>query len=424
MLLSVMILTDRTAPPGFFRLKEQPMATTYDLLVIGGGNAGLSAAAHLLLRSPSTRVAIVEPSSKHYYQPAWTLVGGGAYDIRNTERNEADFIPKGAEWIQAKAATFQPEANTVTLEDGQVLSYRHLLVCPGIQLDWSAVKGLTTALGHDGVSSNYSHAYAPYTWQLIKGLKKGRAIFHNPHTPVKCGGAPHKIMYLAADHWRKQGVLKDIDIQYWSGAGKLFAVPHYEKTLLKVVERGGIQLNFLWRLEEIDGPAKRARFVGFGETNKDEERWVEYDIMHVTPPQSAPDFIKKSPLANAAGWVDVDKHSLRHNRYANVWSIGDAAALPTSKTGAAIRKQTPTVVTNILAAMANKEMSASYNGYTSCPLVTGYGKLVLAEFDYDNKPQETFPFDQSKERWSMYQLKREVLPRMYWNFILRGKAQG
>ena len=305
-----------------------------------------------------------------------------------------------------------------------MLTYDQLLVCPGIQLDWGAVKGLPAALGHDGVSSNYSHAFAPYTWQLIKGLKKGRAIFHNPHTPVKCGGAPHKIMYLAADHWRKQGVLKDIDIQYWSGAGKLFAVPHYEKTLLKVVERGGIKLNFMWRLEEIDGPAKRARFVGFGEANKEEERWVEYDMIHVTPPQSAPDFIKKSPLANAAGWVDVDKHTLRHNKYPNVWSIGDAAALPTSKTGAAIRKQTPTVVNNILATMANKTMPASYNGYTSCPLVTGYGKLVLAEFDYENKPQETFPFDQSKERWSMYQLKREVLPRMYWNFILRGKAQG
>jgi sulfide:quinone oxidoreductase len=396
----------------------------FQLLVIGGGNAGLSAAAHLLLKAPNTTVGIVEPSEKHYYQPAWTLVGGGAFDVKKTERNEADFIPKGAEWMKAAAETFQPETNAVTLKDGRVITYDQLLVCPGIQLDWGAVKGLPAALGHDGVSSNYSYAFAPYTWQLIKGLKKGRAIFHNPHTPVKCGGAPHKIMYLAADHWRKQGALKDIDIQYWSGAGKLFAVPHYEKTLLKVVERGGIKLNFMWRLEEIDGPAKRARFVGFGEANKEEERWVEYDMIHVTPPQSAPDFIKKSPLANAAGWVDVDKHTLRHNKYPNVWSIGDAAALPTSKTGAAIRKQTPTVVNNILATMANKAMPASYNGYTSCPLVTGYGKLVLAEFDYENKPQETFPFDQSKERWSMYQLKREVLPRMYWNFILRGKAQG
>lgn len=400
------------------------MAQHFQLLVIGGGNAGLSAAAHLLLKSPKTSVGIIEPSEKHYYQPAWTLVGGGAFNIKDTERNEKDFIPKGATWIKDKVASFQPEMNEVTLAGGKVVGYDQLLVCPGIQLDWSAVKGLPEALGKNGVSSNYSFQHAPYTWELIKGSKKGKAIFHNPHTPVKCGGAPHKIMYLAADHWRRTGALKDMDIQYWSGGTKLFAVPRYEKTLLQVVQRGGIKLNFNWKLTEVDGPNKRARFVGIGEKNKDVEQWVDYDMLHVTPPQSAPDFIKQSPLANSAGWVDVDKHSLRHNKYPNVWSIGDAAGLPTSKTGAAIRKQTPTVVTNILAAMAKKDNAARYDGYTSCPLVTGYGKLVLAEFDYDNKPQETFPIDQSKERWSMYQLKRQVLPRLYWNFILRGRAQG
>ncbi|MBK7083447.1 MAG: NAD(P)/FAD-dependent oxidoreductase [Flavobacteriales bacterium] len=400
------------------------MAKHFQVLVIGGGNAGLSAAALLLLKNGKLKVGIVEPSEKHYYQPAWTLVGGGAFNIKDTERNEKDFIPKGAEWIKDKVATFQPERNEVVLASGEAIGYDHLLVCPGIQLDWNAVKGLQENLGKNGVCSNYSFTHAPYTWECIKGLKKGKAVFHNPHTPVKCGGAPHKIMYLAADHWRREGVLKDMDIQYWSGGTKLFAIPRYEKTLLKVVERGGINLNFFWKLEEIDGPNKRARFVGFGEKNKDEVKWVDYDMLHVTPPQSAPDFIKQSPLANAAGWVDVDKHSLRHVKYANVWSIGDAAGLPTSKTGAAIRKQTPTVVANMLAAMANKPLPADYNGYTSCPLITGYGRLVLAEFDYDNKPQETFPFDQSKERWSMYQLKREVLPRMYWNLILRGRAQG
>jgi len=400
------------------------MAKHFDVLVIGGGNAGLSAAALLLLKNNKLRVGIVEPSDKHFYQPAWTLVGGGAFNIKDTERNEQDLIPKGADWIKHKAVSFQPEANTVTIGSGDRITYDQLLVCPGIQLDWSAVKGLPESLGKNGVCSNYSFQCAPYTWECIKGLKKGKAIFHNPHTPVKCGGAPHKIMYLAADHWRRQGVLKDMDIQYWSGGTRLFAVPRYEKTLLKVVERGGIKLNFFWRLEEIDGPSKRARFVGFGEKNKDEVKWVDYDMMHVTPPQSAPDFIKQSPLANTAGWVDVDKHSLQHLKYKNVWSIGDAAGLPTSKTGAAIRKQTPTVVANILSAMANKPLPADYNGYTSCPLITGYGKLVLAEFDYNNTPQETFPFDQSKERWSMYQLKRQVLPRLYWNFILRGRAQG
>lgn len=396
----------------------------FQVVVVGGGNAGLSAAAHLLLKDRRIKVAIIEPSAKHYYQPAWTLVGGGAYDIRRTERNEADFIPKGAEWIKDRVVSFQPGENTVTIGGGERIGYDQLLVCPGIQLDWTAIKGLPGCLGRNGVTSNYSFEHAPYTWELIRGLRKGRALFHAPNTPVKCGGAPHKVMYLAADHWRRQGVLRDMDIQYWSGGTRLFAIPRYEKTLLKVVERGGIKLNFFWKLVEIDGPGRRARFTGLGEHNTGEERWVEYDLLHVTPPQSAPDFIKHSPIANAAGWVDVDKHTLRHARYPNIWSTGDAAGLPNSKTGAAIRKQTPVVVKNMLAAMKGEPLAATYDGYSSCPIVTGYGRLMLAEFDYDNRPRETFPFDQSKERWSMYQLKKQVLPRLYWNFILRGKAQG
>jgi sulfide:quinone oxidoreductase len=229
-------------------------------------------------------------------------------------------------------------------------------------------------------------------------------------------------MYLAADYYRKHGILDKIDIQYWSGGARLFAVPKYEKTLLKVVKRANIKLNFMQRLEEIDAANKRARFVGMAENNKDVETWVEYDIMHVTPPQSAPDFIKNSSLVNSAGWVDVNVNTLQHNKYPNIFSLGDCSGLPTSKTGAAVRKQAPVLVANLLSAMQKKPLTASYNGYTSCPLVTGYGKLVLAEFDYKNEPQETFPFDQSKERWTMYQLKKQVLPWLYWNKILKGTA--
>jgi sulfide:quinone oxidoreductase len=289
-------------------------------------------------------------------------------------------------------------------------------------LNWDDVKGLTDTLGKNGVCSNYSFKHAPYTFECISNLKGGKAIFHNPHTPVKCGGAPHKIMYLAADYFRKHGVLSQINIQYWSGAGKLFAVPKYEKTLLEVCKRGNIQLNFMQKLVEVDGPGKKAKFVGIGEDNKEVETWVEFDMIHVTPPQGPPSFIKESPLANAAGWVDVDKHKLQHVRYSNIFSLGDSSSLPTSKTGAAIRKQAPVVVENLIASIKNHTLSGHYTGYTSCPLVTGYGKLVLAEFDYDNKPMETFPFDQSKERLSMYILKRYVLPWLYWAKILPGKA--
>lgn len=398
------------------------MQHKHQVVIIGGGNAGISVASQLLRKNRKLDIAIVDPSDKHYYQPAWTLVGGGAFDSSNTVRNQADVIPKGTTWIKQKAAAFQPESNIVQLENGDSVNYEFMVVAPGIQLNWSSVKGLPEALGKGGVCSNYSFQTAPYTYECIKNLKGGKAIFHNPHTPVKCGGAPHKIMYLAADYFRKNGVLKNMDIQYWSGAGRLFSVEKYEKTLLEVCKRGNIKLNFMQRLDEIDAANKRAKFTGIGEQNKDVVTWVEYDMIHVVPPQSAPDFIKSSPLANAVGWVDVDKNTLQHVRYANIFSLGDSSNLPTSKTGAAIRKQAPVLVANLLSAINQTSLSASYNGYTSCPLVTGYGKLVLAEFDYNNKPMETFPFDQSKERWSMYQLKKVGLPWLYWNRILTGQA--
>ncbi|MDA0686073.1 MAG: FAD/NAD(P)-binding oxidoreductase [Bacteroidetes bacterium] len=396
------------------------MSTHHHILIVGGGNAGISVAAQLLIKDKSLDIAIIDPSDKHYYQPAWTLVGSGAFNIQDTERSESSVIPAGAKWIQEAVESFDPENNSLSTTAGHQYTYDYMVVAPGIQLDWASVKGLPEALGHDGVSSNYSFQTAPYTFEMIKNLKKGKAIFHNPHTPVKCGGAPHKIMYMASDYWRKNGVLNDIDIQYWSGAGKLFAVPKYEKTLLNVAERGHVGLNFMQRLEEIDGPNKKAKFVAMAGDNQGEETWVDYDIIHVTPPQSSPNFIKKSPLANAGGWVDVDKHTLQHPKFSNVFTLGDASGLPTSKTGAAIRKQAPVLVENLLAVRGGATLNGNYTGYTSCPLVTGYGKLVLAEFDYDGNPMETFPFDQSKERWSMYLLKRRVLPWLYWNKILAG----
>ncbi len=392
----------------------------HQIVIIGGGNAGISTAAQLLRKNRALDIAIVDPADKHYYQPAWTLVGGGAFDIQKTVRSEASVMPKGVTWIKEKATGFAPEQNQVNLESGP-LTYDYLIVCPGIQLNWGAIKGLPETLGKNNVCSNYSFESAPYTFECLRIFKGGTALFHNPSTPVKCGGAPHKIMYLAADYFRKHGMLDKADIQYWSGAAKLFAVPKYEKTLLQVVKRGNIKLNLMYNLTEIDGPNKRATFVGFGEDNKDEVREVSFDMIHVTPPQSAPDFVRNSTLVNSAGWVDVDKGTLQHVRHANIFSLGDAAGLPISKTGAAIRKQAPVVVQNLLDMMAGRQPSANYMGYTSCPLVTGYGKLVLAEFDYDNTPMETFPFDQSKERWTMYQLKREVRCRgMYWGAILKG----
>lgn len=393
----------------------------HQILIIGGGNAGISTASQLLRKDSSLDIAIVEPSEKHYYQPAWTLVGAGTFDIAKTERSEASVMPDKVTWIKEKAEAFDPEKNSVTLGNGTTVGYDYLIVAPGIQVDWGKVKGLKENIGKNGVCSNYDFQYAPYTWECLKNAKGGNIIFTNPNTPVKCGGAPHKIMYLAADYFRKQGTLNKMNIQYWSGGSRLFGVEKFEKTLLKVVERGNIHLQMKVNLVEIDGEAKKAKFEFLDEEKKGTFEWVDYEVIHVAPPQSAPDFIKDSPLANAGGWVDVDKNTLQHNKYANVFSLGDAAGLPTAKTGAAIRKQVPVLVGNLMHVMKSEGLSENYNGYSSCPLVTGYGKLVMAEFDYNNQPQETFPFNQAKERYSMYFLKRYMLPWLYWNQILPGK---
>lgn len=397
------------------------MKTHYQILVIGGGNAGISVSAQLLKKNKSLDIAIIEPSSKHYYQPAWSLVGAGIFKKENTERDESTVIPKNVSWLKDAVKGFLPDENKVELSTGQLLSYEYLIVAPGIQLNWDEVKGLRDTLGKNGVCTNYDFKYTDYTWECLKNTKSGKAIFTNPHTAIKCGGAPQKIMYLASDYFRKQGLADNIQVEMWSGGTRVFGVPKYEVVLKKLIERRKINMHFFQKLVEVDGPNKRAKFIGIGQENKDQESWVDFDMIHVTPPQSAPDFVRQSQLANAAGWVDVDKYSLQHNKYKNIFSLGDASSLPTSRTGAAVRKQAPVLVKNLLSLMVGEPLDAKYNGYTSCPIVTGYGKLMLAEFDYDNKPTETFPFNQAKERWSMFMLKRYILPWLYWNQILPGR---
>jgi sulfide:quinone oxidoreductase len=407
-------------------LKSQPEPTMqhFDVLIIGGGNAGLSVASRIRSQQSQLKVGIIEPSDKHYYQPAWTLVGGGDFNIADTIKAERDFIPAGAVWIKDRALQIDPEKQIVETAESGPINYDWLVAAPGIQLDWHKVEGLTETLGHNGVTSNYLPDYAPYTWKLLQGMRNGKAIFTSPGTPVKCGGAPQKIMYLAGDYFRRKGLKDKVKIEFCSAGGVIFGIKKYADTLMKAVKRYGIDLHFKHELIRVDGPARKAWFRVTDAEGNASVLEKDFDMLHVVPPQSAPDFIKQSPLAvqdNPLGWIEVDKHTLRHVRFPRVFALGDATNTPNAKTGAAVRKQAPVVVANLLAAMEGKALTAHYDGYGSCPLITGYGKLVLAEFNYANEPTETFPFDQSKERWSMYQLKKRVLPWLYWNRILQGK---
>lgn len=422
--------------------KEETKADKhYQILIIGGGNAGISAAALLLRKEANLNIGILEPSAKHYYQPAYTLVAGGEFDVHKTVRNEADLIPDGVTWIQDACDVFHPERNQINTKKGTVISYDYMIVAPGIQLDWHKIKGLEGNVGKDGICSNYTFETVAYTFESVKKMKNGgKAIFHNPNTPIKCGGAPQKTMYLSSDYWRKNGV--QIDTHFYSGGGVIFGVPKYANTLNKVIQRYDIKTHFLHNLVEIIPSEKKVIFDVYKDGQVVNQVSDTYDMIHITPPQSAPDFIKKSPLAvpndlqaaagcfgltssttNNLGWIDVDKNTLQHLQFTNIFGCGDAANTPNAKTGAALRKQVPVVVENILSMLKHGKLSDKiYNGYGSCPLVTGYGKLVLAEFDYNNTPIETFPFNQAEERWSMYQMKKHLLPWLYWNKILKGQA--
>lgn len=392
-------------------------AQHHSILIVGGGTAGITVAA-LLAGRGVTGIAILEPSDKHYYQPLWTMVGAGVVSKEVTERAEADYIPEGVTWIRDAVTAFEPEVNAVVTRDGRRVTYDQLVVAVGIQLDWHKIDGLAGALGKDGIVSNYRYDLVDETWRALSTFEGGTALFTFPSTPVKCAGAPQKIMYLADDHLRRRGVRERSRIVFASAGAKIFGVERYARTLRKVIERKQIETLFRHDLVAVRPGAREAVFRHCDQGN---EVVVPYALLHVVPPQSAPDVVKRSALADAAGWVEVDKHTLQHARFPTVFSLGDTSSLPTSRTGAAIRKQAPVLVDNLLALRAGAVLGARYDGYASCPLVTGYGKLVLAEFDYDGNPAESFPFDQSQERYSMYALKVHALPELYWNGMLRGR---
>lgn len=395
------------------------MSQHHEILIIGGGTAGITVAARLGNLPEPPDVGIIEPSATHYYQPLWTLVGGGVVPKEVSARDEADYIPDNATWIRDHAVSFEPDTNTVATRSGAKYTYDVLVIAPGIQLDWHKVKGLSKALGHDGVCSNYSYETVDSTWRFLREFNGGRAVFTFPNTPIKCGGAPQKIMWLAEHHMRRRGIRDRAEVVYAAATAGIFGVERYGRTLSKLIAERGVEPHYLRNLVEVRPDSREAIFESL---DGDDELVVKYDFLHVTPPMSAPDFIKSSPFANDEGWVDVDMYTTQHVEYPNVFSLGDASSLPCAKTGAAVRKQAPVTVANIVSHRAGRALTARYDGYSSCPLVTGYGRLILAEFGYDGVPMESFPFDQSRERYTMWALKLHALPRLYWHGMLRGRA--
>ena len=393
----------------------------HDILIVGGGGAGIGVAASLLRRQPNLQIAIIEPRDKHYYQPAWTLVGAGEFDPRDSERNMAEVMPKGVSWIRAEVTGFDPDRKQVHLDRGDPLTYQNLIVAPGLKLDWEAIPGLQESLGKNGVTSNYRFDLAPYTWKLVQAMRSGKAIFTQPPMPIKCAGAPQKAMYLSCSEWEKQGSLKNIHVEFNNAGAVLFGVATFVPPLMEYVKRYAIDLQFGSRLVRVDGEEKKAWFESKDAQGNLQLVEKHFDMLHVVPPQCAPDFIKQSPLANAEGWVEVDQTTLQHTRYADVFSLGDACSSPNAKTAAAVRKQIVVVAENLLAYRAGRSLPTRYDGYGSCPLTVEKGRIVLAEFGFGGKLLPSFPLDPAVPRLSSWILKKYILPSVYWDLMLKGR---
>lgn len=391
----------------------------YEIAIVGAGSAGISVASRLVSQLNDPDIVVIDPRTEHYYQPLWTLVGAGIGDRESTAKPQESVIPAGADWLRDAVVDIDPESRRIDTAQENTVYYDYLVVAPGIQLDWDAVPGLEGSVGTNGICSNYGYGTVETTQEAIESFDGGTALFTQPDTPIKCPGAPQKILYLADDRFREKGVRQDSELIFSTPTEDIFGVEKYAAPLRDVVERKNLDVRYQSRLKAIEPEAQRAVVA---DVEGGEEATVEFDFLHVTPPQSAPDFLEDTGLLDAEGWVDVDKGTLRHRKYERVFSLGDASNLPTSKTAAAVRKQAPVLVKNLLALRRDKAPEADYEGYTACPVVTGTGSVVMAEFDYEGNPRETFPFDQGVERRTMFWVKRYLLPVLYWQGMLKGRS--
>lgn len=414
------------------------------VLIVGGGTGGIMTAAQLRRKDKHLSITILEPSDTHSYQPAWTLVGAGAFKFSKTKRPESSLIPPGVEWIKDFATTFEPEKNIVHTRQSGSIHYEVLVLATGIQMDVDALPGLKEALATDSVCSNYLDPEK--TFEVLKRFKGGNAVFTQPATPIRCGGAPQKIMYLAEEYFTRSGVRDQTNIIFATPGTVIFGTKDFADELNRILKKKDIRFKPFYKPVQIDGVKKEITFEYIkkdafvsaemldqqvGETSDDPHRiTIKYEMLHTAPPQSAPDFIKQSPFAYQdgpnKGWIKVDIKTLQSPDYPNVFALGDSAALPTAKTGAAIRKQAPVVVENVSRMLKQMRISEkTYDGYSSCPIVTGYGKMLLCEFKYDNvrssDPLLSKFVNLAREQWSMWVLKKYGLPWLYWNMMMKGR---
>ncbi|RAL13128.1 putative pyridine nucleotide-disulfide oxidoreductase [Aspergillus homomorphus CBS 101889] len=413
-----------------------PTTRNHKVLVVGGGSAGLSVSHQLLHKGPYTQddIAIIEPSEWHHFQPGWTLVGGGVKTKEELRRPTPTLVDGKLKLYGQAVESFTPEQNTVTLANGDRLGYEQLIVVPGIHVNFgNSIRGLAEALADPNrlVASTYGYDHVDKVYRSLQTLKRGKALFTQPAGVLKCAGAPQKIMWLALDHWKQAGLYNPADpaksaiqIAFATGLPAMFGVPKYSASLEALRQERGVEPLFQHDLVAVEG--NTATFAKVDGSGAQVQR--EFDMLHVVPKMGPHAFVKNSPLADAAGFVDVDPATTQHKKFKNVWSLGDASSLPTSKTAAAITAQAPIMVRNLLRVADGQAPDAEYDGYTSCPLTTEYGKVLLAEFKYAGVPKETFGgllgIDQATPRRAFWHMKKSFFPWVYYNNMVKGTWAG
>jgi sulfide:quinone oxidoreductase len=420
------------------------------IVIVGAGAAGITVAAQLSNALSNPDITIIAPNDIHLYQPGQTLIAAGVWEAGDIKEKTSDYIPSGVKWIKAKVTEYNPDSNEVTTDKGEKVKYDYLVVATGIEYDYERIEGLSAdMIGKDGLGSLYLNNLddgtvrgANVTWKLLQDFatkaktQKVQGLFTHPNTPIKCGGAPKKIMYLTEHYLRKEGVRDNAELTFLPNGGKMFGVPEYHEAIVKQFQERDMKWKYQHNLVAVDPSKKEATFEHhykvkgewdeileeYTEVTKRDRVTMPYDFIHITPPMKAPDSVGNSPVGSDKGFVPVNKETLQHVKYPNVFALGDVAAVPMGKTGGSVRKQAPVVMENLIASMEGKSLEAKYAGYTVCPLITSYGTVMLAEFDWTKKPTPSFPLDPTVERWIWWVLKVYMLKPMYYIGMLRGRA--
>lgn len=406
----------------------EKVKTSVNIVIAGAGAAGLATASRLADRLEGAKITIIDARKEHYYQPGFTLVAAGIkpgdYPVSKTK----DYLPKGIDLIEERVAEIDPDANKVVTESGKTVAYDYLFVAMGLKLDYAAIEGMDESLiGQNGMGSIYhGPESAKLTWEQMSKFadKGGVGIFHRPNTEMKCAGAPLKYTFVTEDYLTRRGNRSKAEIIYNSNNKALFSVPIVSEKVRMLFEERDIHINHDRDLIAID-PGKR--IATFAKPEGTEE--YQYDFINVIPPMRAPDPVRYSPLAwkdgiwAFDGWMEVEKSTLRHVRYRNVFGVGDIAGVPKGKTAASVKWQVPVAVDHLVAELEGKTSDAHYDGYTSCPMITRLGQAMLVEFDYHNNLTPSFPgiIAPLEELWISWVMKTMALKPTYIS-MLRGRA--